>query len=825
MHERIDLNGTWKLRWSDYQRGGAVTALLGREADMSRALDAEVPGEVHLDLLRANLILEPTEGLNSLAARWVEECVWRYRRTFSRPALSTGQRAQLVFEGLDLAAVIYLNGREIGRHCNVFYPCQLDVTDALCEGENVLVVEVEAGLYHACDKPAHGYIKPYGFLGKRHWLRKTQSEFGWDWSTRLANVGIPGNVYLDVWSDVRVSSFVALARLDSDGVHGAVTGRLFVEGAPGVERSGLLSIKLEGTDLRREVEVSLAPGPQCLETELTVDHPSLWWPVGHGDPALYAVRVTLTLDGDIVADEVRRVGFRHVRIDQREHPESGSYFILEVNGKPIFAKGANLAPADMILARVDRARVEALVDRALEANFNFLRVWGGGRYESDDFYALCDERGLLVWQEFIFACATYPAHDEAFLEDVRREAVYQIRRLAHHASLIVWCGNNEIEHGYYHADYDKGVACPDHALYHMVLPRLVAQEDGTRCYRPSSPYSGPALDPGRHDIGDQHPWEVGFHHTDFRDYRCMTSRFPDEGGILGPNALPTVRACLPPGHEYPGSFAWEQHDNGVCYWTDVRYPDRMLEQWLGRTLESMSIEDYVYYAGILQGEGLAEYIRNFRRRMFDSAAAVFWSFNDCWPTVRSWTIVDYYLRRTPAFHPVRRAFLLQSVVVACEDGKVCIFGVNDGPAWEGHVRFGLFALAGGYPIDETRAVQLPANAATRLGEFDEAEWRRLGIERYGAFALLSRDGEDVARDRLFLPLFREMTWPAPAVDVRQEKGHVIFTSDVFAWRVCLDLDGEQPLPDNFFDVLPGIPTVLAWPDSLGTPNIMRVGNL
>ena len=488
-------------------------------------------------------------------------------------------------------------------------------------------------------------------------------------------------------------------------------------------------------------------------------------------------------------------------------------------------KGGDFVPADMIPARLDRARYAALVDRALEANCNMLRIWGGGLYESDHLYELCDAKGVLLWQEFIFACAKYPATDADFLADVKCEATYQIRRLAHHPSLVVWCGNNEMEEGNFHWGYEKGVAHPDYALFHMVLPVLLKQEDPDRYYQPSSPFSPDHESPRRDDMGDQHPWTVGFLNTDFRDYRKMSCRFPNEGGILGPTALPTVMACLPAGQEHPGSFAFEAHDNGIAFLGDHCYPDEMLEQWLGLSIEKMSIEDYVYYAGLVQGEGLTEYIRNFRRRMFDTASAIFWMYNACWPATRSWTIVDYYLRRTPAFYPVRRAFKPLTVAVVCDQQRVKVFGINEGPDWQGELRCGLLALAGGYPVDLRRQVSLPANTSTLIAEFDAKEWTRLGETSHAAFAILSKGGGEVARDRLFLPFYKELVWPAAKVKVHVAAGKAIFESDTFAWRICLDLDGERALPDNFFDVYPGIPTVLDWPDVLGEPKVLRLGNL
>lgn len=824
MNRSICLNGAWQLGWFDGQRGSG-TRLIADQPEPGRYLEAQVPGEVHLDLIRCGLLAEPNEGLNCLAASWVEEMKWYYRRVFTAPDLLQGERAWLVFKGLDLAAKIFLNGVEIAQHANSFYPCQVEVTGSLLLGENVLAVEVESGLYWAADRPGMGYgMAPDNAMNKRNWLRKVQSSFGWDWSTRMLNVGITGDVTLEIASQARCDRLVALSDLSEDLETGRVTARVFVEGVSDQPVQGELIVEIEGEGGPHELSVVIQPGANCFELPIEVHNPRLWWPIHHGTQELYWVKMMLRAGGEVVALDSRKIGFRHVRVDQSPHPQGGSYFIFEINHKPIFVKGGNFVPADMFFARLDRTRYAALVDRAVEANFNMLRIWGGGLYESDDFYEICDERGILVWQEFIFACAKYPGFDEKFLADIKREATFQIRRLAHHPALIAWCGNNEMEEGNFHWDYEKGVAHPDYAIFHMVLPVLLKEEDGTRYYQPSSPYSPDHESPRRDDMGDQHPWAVGFANTDFRDYRRMICRFPNEGGILGPTALPTVRACLPPGQERPGSFAWQVHDNGIAFWGRFTYPDAMLEQWLGKSIDAMSIEDYVYWGGVVQSEGLAEYIRNFRRRMFSTSSAIFWMYNDNWPATRSWTIVDYYLRRTPAFHPVRRAFQPLSVAVVCEGGQVQVYGINEGPDWSGELRCGIFALQGGYPLDVNKHIDLPSNTSTMLAEFPEAEWERLGVNTHVAFALLSQSGEVVARDRLFLPYFKEMGWPKADVKVTQAGGRAVFECDTFAWRICLDLDGEKQLPDNFFDVFPGIPTVLPWPEELGKPEIMRIGN-
>jgi beta-mannosidase len=824
MINTLDLNGTWKVRWTDGVRGRPEYANQ-EEVDPDRYIDAQVPGDVHLDVWKAGWIPDPYQGTNCLAARWVEECIWSYRRHFDVPAEALKGRAWLVLDGLDLAATIVLNGSEIGKHANYFHPCRIEVTGKLQEGRNRLAVHVEAGLFEASDRRAEGYVTTLDQrLHKRHWLRKPQFQFGWDWSTRFINVGIHRGVRLEWTSDpVRIDQFVPLAELSPDLKKGTVRARLFVEGLGTETRKGVLTVDLPEAGAKASAEVDIPPGLNPCEVRLAVPDPKLWWPVGHGPQNLYAVRVSLSVDGGAVGEKTARIGFRHVRVNQDPHPTSGRYFHLEVNGRKVFAKGANFVPADMILARIDRARYEKLIGLALEAHFNFFRVWGGGLYESDDFYELCNERGIMVWQDFIFACARYPTTDEPFYKSIQAEAVHNIRRLARHPSLVVWCGNNEMEQGNWDWGYDQGVVLPDHAFFHLTLPRILAAEDPTRYYQPSSPFSPDRLSPNQDDVGDQHPWKIGFQNADFRDYRQMICRFADEGGFLAPVSLPTMKACLPEGQQKVGSFAWQVHDNSVDSWGEPSYTHRIMTTWLGRDIRSFPLDDLVYWGGLLQGEALREYSDNFRRRMFDSGAAVFWMYNDCWPATRSWTIVDYYLRRTPSFAPVKRAMAPVHVVVAQEGDEVVVFGINDTAEFlPCELHYGVFNLAGGCPVDRRAAVTLPPDASTPLARFKSAEWTH--ADSSAAFAVLSKGGGVLARNRLFLPFFKDLKWAPADIHVRLENGRAVFESTTFAWGVCIDLDGEESLPDNFFDLYPGMPYSIPWTKA-EPPRVVKVGNL
>ncbi|MDX2227431.1 MAG: hypothetical protein SFY92_10130, partial [Verrucomicrobiae bacterium] len=744
--QSLSLNGTWQASWNDGVRGLAWTGPLPAGPD-SRLIPVRVPGDLHDDLLRAKLISEPHEGTNTRDCRWVSETMWFYRRTFTAPVGALDSRAWLFFEKLDLVARIFLNGTEIGSHANYFRPCRIDVTGKLRKGKNLLVVQIESGLFHASEKPAEGWMSQ-GIdqrLHKRHWLRKPQFQFGWDWSPRLIQVGIHGDVCLEYTdSPVRVEQFAPLASLDDSLDSGSVRGRFVIEGLHAQPVPCALSLSCGG--LGKSETFLIKPGLHTYDVILPVPKPKLWWPVGHGAQSLYKIRGTVTLHGMEVFSSSREVGFRKVRFRQdpsplprdnaglqgidtvrtprNYRPEKGRTFILEINDRPVFCKGANYVPADMMLTRITREHYRQLVDRALEANFNLLRVWGGGLYESEDFYDLCNRKGLLVWQDFAYACSKYPSNDPVFLENITLEATWQVRRLAPHPSLVIWCGNNEMEWVSQWAENPaNGEKHVDYGLFHFVLPQVLRQEDGTRHYQPSSPYSPEGLFANADEAGDQHPWCVGFHNLNFHDYRRLECRFANEGGFLGPNSLASVRTSLGPDTRIGGS-TWVARDNSIAHMGAPAYTDTAPELWLGKKIRDFSLEEYVYWTGLLHGEALSEYIHNFRWRMFSSAAAVFWMYNDCWDTPRSWTIVDHLHHRTPAFHPVRRAYAPVHVIVTHQAGEVVIHGVNETrQAVEATLRYGLFGLTGGFPVDERIPALLPPNASTPLARFPISWWK------------------------------------------------------------------------------------------------------
>ncbi len=829
---QLDLSGTWALTWTD---GGHSAQSYGDFArlglgDPGRFLNVPVPMEIHRALGTLGLVDDPNVGINSLKARWVSEQLWQYQTTFEAPQeVARTARVHLVFDRIETVARVFLNGHEVGRHGTAHRPCRLDVTGRVKPGTNRLSVTVESGLYDVADRPGGDYGAGLdSALNKRHWLRQAQYEFLWDWNPRLINVGLTGGVRLE-WVDLaRLDQVAVLAEPAADMQSAQVLVRTFVEGfAPG--RMATVAARIRETGEQAQATVPLGPGITAAPVTLTMAKPHLWWPRGHGEQPLYTLDVTLTVDDAMLAAATRRFGVRRIELDRSPHPAKGEHFTIRVNGRPVFARGANWVPPDMIPSSVTRDRIKRLLQQAVDANFNLLRIWGGGVFVGHDFLDQADELGLLVWHDFLFACTKYPADDPAFLEEIRKETRFAAREYAHHASLALWCGSNELESANWHWGYDTfGRAFPDYALFHHVIPRILAEEDPARPYWPSSPYSGTYRDPDDPAYGDTHPWNVSLGEAgpDFWAYRTSDARFVSEGGVLGASSPATLRQFLPEPQRKLRSFAWDHHDNAVNFWREgsgLTY--RAVDYWLGRDYQQMSLDDYAYSSALLQAEGISELVSNHRRRMFESSGAVFWMFNDSWPTTHGWSIVDYYGRRKLAYHPVRRAFAPVTVVVADEGPDIIVYGINDTTnEWKGALRSGLFALSGGLPRHERRDVTLTPNAARALVTIPRSEWERLGLASHGAFAVLEDASGDVATHRLFLTRFKEMPFVTPTVEITRRGDRAVFRSRTLAWGVTLDLDGETPVSDDCFDLLPGIEHAIPWPKAKPLPKVQRVGN-
>ena len=830
---RISLNGIWGLTWAEGSPLMNPDHYTGPELEGRRLLDAAVPAPIHQVLMDLGMLEDINLGLNSLKARWVEEMYWIYRHTFEAPAEAAVQNAWLVFDRLEYDATVWLNGEGLGVHANAHRPARFNVTGKLLAGPNLLVVKLETGIHDAADKPAADYhAAQIELLTKRHWHRKAQYQSGWDWNARLMNVGILGNVTLEWHPGPRLDQVTVFAVPTEDLLSATFTIRATVEN-PTAEpvKANLRTILIDTAD-EVEAAVTLPPGESRHEVTIELDNPELWWPINHGPQRLYTMEVALDCNDEIQTAQ-RRTGVRRIQIDQSQHPVEGQHFIITVNNRRIFCKGGNWVPADMLYSTVTRERYRALAQLAVEANFNTLRVWGGGTYMDEALLDICDELGIIVWHDLLFACAKYPGDDPDFAAEVRHEVTWAVREMAHHPALVVWCGNNEIEWGDWAWGYDtRPRTHPHYALFHHDLPAIVAAEDQTKVYWISSPFSPDYKHPNDPTVGDQHPWGVSIADADAPDfwkYRKYVDRFPNEGGVLGVTSPATLRTFLPETERYVGSPTWDHHDNPMAVLAgkqgDLGRAYQIVRLWLGLEPFDMDWEVYAFASALLQAEGLSEYTNNYRRRMFSSASAIFWMYNDSWPVTHGWTIVDYYLRRKLAYHPVRRAFQPVTAIVAEDEGLITVYGVNDSPVpWHGEVRYGLFKLAGGLPLDCTEPVILEPNTASPLAHFERDLWEQTGLSCSGAFALLQKQERPISQHRMFLERFKALEFTEPEIRLTREGSDIVLSSEAFVWGLCLDLDGEWPLQDNCFDLIPEIPYRMPWHDELGDPAVERIGN-
>ncbi len=826
----LPLNGQWQLAHSEDFPDDIVAV-----SDQSREFyPAHVPVGAHTALLAAGVIADPRNGMNSLSARWVEEQHWVYRRTFATPpTLAPGTPAAIAFTILEGCADVFVNGNLVGRHENAHRPAYFAVTKHLAApGEtNTVIVRIEAGLHATRDKPPYPNMGP-GQLTNRSWLRKMQHQCGWDSQVRLQNVGILGDVTLE-WrpGGVRVETVSVFAVASDDLTRATVHARVYAENSTEDAVPGTVRLRIVETGQSVEVTATFAPGKSETEATITLDTPRLWCPVGHGEPFRYSATCDVSVNGDTEAFE-RRFGVRKVAFDQTPHPQGGRYFTLTINNRPIFAKGANWIPGDMLYAEMTPERFRAFGQQALDAHFNILRIWGGGLYADAALLDFCDETGLLVWHDFAFACANYPGDVRAFVQEVRLEAAHVVRERAHHPCLVVWCGNNEVEMFDGGNGWTKtGPIHSHYALFHRDLPRIVQRDAPHTFHWTSSPFSPDLLAPNDPTAGDQHQWGQGFDQDGWR-FRTLTDRFASEGGFFGCAPAKSLRQFLAPGDQHVLSPAWYHHDNTFAHSADVcgeiGRAYAMITLFTGRDSKNMSMDDFAALSGLLQGECYGEMISNYRRRMYDSAATIFWMFNDSWPTTNSWSTVDYYNRRKPGFYAVRRAFAPVSVVVEEDGDGYAVVGVNDTLApWSGILQAGIFSASGAVRRDEPGfgMVTLAPNSRTQLGAIAPPTGTERDVPVAGYAVLSGADGAHVAAHRVWNRRFHEIGLSGNlTISVEHNGDTLTLTSDMFVWGCLLDVDGEAVLSDNGFDLYPGIPRVLTgWRDQQ-TASVITTGN-
>ena len=766
-----------------------------------QSVPAQVPGSVYHDLLSAERIPDPFYRDNETQALALMENDFRYSRTFSVDAgLLSCDAVLLRCEGLDTLAMVSINGAEAGRANNMHRTWEFDVKSLLREGENDIVVHFASPTRtireRFVDDPADGSADAMeGFPN----LRKAHCMFGWDWGPRLPDAGI--------WRDISLL-----------GVDRARIRDVLVEQFHG---DGQVTLRIHThitrlTDAPTETAVSVtAPDGTVLtgvgeHCEIGIADPQLWWPAGYGEQPLYRVEVVLSSGGEPLDAWNRRIGLRTMTVT-REKRDYGETFSHCVNGVDVFAMGMDYIPEDNLLPRVTPARTRRLLEDARLANVNTIRVWGGGYYPDDWFYDACDELGLLVWQDFMFACAVYNLTDE-FEETITAEFVDNIRRLRSHPSLALWCGNNEMEQfvdgGLWvrekrqKSDYIK--------MYHYILPKVLKAEDPQAFYWPSSPSSGGDFDaPGDPSRGDVHDWDVWHGLKPFTDYRNYLFSYVSEFGFQSFPCMETIESFTLPEDRNIFSYIMEKHQrNATANGRIVTY----LSQ---NYLYPATLDKLVYASQLLQAQAMQYGVEHWRRNRGRCMGAVIWQLNDCWP-VASWSGIDYFGRWKALQYYAKRFFA--PVLVSChEEGLVNQEGIsvntehidpkktarlnvsNETRApFAGEVHWAL-RRPDASVIEEGRfAAEVPALTAVWLPEQDFTRYDP--YDCYYSYRLTGQDGGAVGEGSVLFCAPKHFRFVDPGLTARIEGDEIVVTANAYARSVELRCGADVVLEDNFFDM-------------------------
>ncbi|MEO6002087.1 MAG: glycoside hydrolase family 2 protein [Opitutus sp.] len=770
---------------------------------------AVVPGCVHRDLLRLKLIPDPFWGANENGLQWIEERVWEYRRTFNVPrGFQDEEFVELVADGLDTVATVSLNGQEIARTENMFLGYRWDVKSMLRPGKNELVVRFDSAMdyirTHRTDHHPKEFNDP---VGRSQVIRKEQCQFGWDWGPRFVTAGVWQDCRLEAWSGNRLEHI----RVSQDH-----------------RSDGSVRLQLRAELVRPDETVTLAwkltlKGVVVAEgsgAEIIVDRPQLWWPNGHGAQPLYRLTVDVSSNsGTPIGSWRKTIGLRTIELD-RHADQWGESFQFKVNGRALFAKGANWIPAHSFVAGLTRAEYERDLLSAARANMNMIRVWGGGIYETEDFYDVCDEQGLLVWQDFMFACARYPA-DEAFLSSVKAEATYQVRRLRHRASLALWAGNNEIwALNVTEIEADQKFRAEYEAIFHQTLPQVVAAEDAVTPYWPSSPWRGDRehAHTAGEARGDTHFWDVWHSRMPVKDYEKYAFRFVSEFGMQSYSSPETNATFAPTSDNNVFGATMENHQKN-------RGGNQVILDYVSRRYRFPKGQDeLIYLSQLNQAYCMQTGIEHWRRNMPRSMGTLYWQLNDCWP-VASWSSIEFTGRWRALQHIARRIFAPALVTAYVPGDETTIIGnyrrttvqevhlytVYDAPETSrGVLRWDLFHLDGRKLKSGLKKVSLVYGESVRQLTLDAAPW----LEKYGRDSIYLRialdgpSGTRLSEETVFLtpPRFLLLPKARTKVDVKvtsSTTATLSFTSTAFQHRFAFSVPGEATrVSDNFFELYP-----------------------
>ncbi len=804
-----NFNHDWQLGRSNLQIG--IDQLKQAEPNW---IPASIPGDVHQALIQAGRIPEPLEGINSFECEWIEQKKWWFRKRFEiadDPA--DFDRIELKLDGMDGDAEIFLNGRRLGEHHSAFYPFACDIKNDLNVGQNEVLISLTTGTERITDAMrsrlggevvvGDAYDRPRRGTLKRAFLRSPQFSWGWDWSPRIKTIciNLPPQIHFykkaalrDIAvdcqrqnNDVILKIYPAIESFASEplSAHFQVTVR---------SPSGK-----EIAQIEQDLQLDRGPNNTCIQWPLK--HPQLWHPLGYGPQDRYTINVEVNVGPKKIASKTIRYGIRFIELDTKDT------FCFKINGQKIHCRGANWVPPDAIYSRVSNEQIDMLLNEAINANFNMLRVWGGGIYERAYFYDRCDERGILLWQDFMFACSSYPDDRDDFCELVKKEADHQTRRLRNHCSVILFCGSNECVWAQKKGtdrETDQG-----EKIYGEILPQAVRRNCPEIPYWYCSPYGGdkhpwPANDP---DVGDCHYWELMMspemsQRIDYRLYDNARALFVSEFGFPGTCCRMSTQQYLGDQSMDRYSKAWQHHTN---YFAVGTLEEAIAKEYI--EAGPLRPDQYLYYAGLIQGRFLEYAIDAFRAKGLNNGI-LFWMYNDAWGEI-GWSIVDYYLRRKIAYYFVRRAYQPRRIIVRPSEQTLDIVIINDAPEKiSGTAEYGYTSLDGKTRHTEKQDIQIQPYSRTHVQmQLPDGLDPTAGIW-FAHMAEVPNIEPAVYRAVEFRKLqaaSQKLIYQLNNIPRSEPPYHyeITISSHSFAHAVEFVVPADVTVEDNFFDMLPG----------------------
>jgi len=758
----------------------------------SNWLEAKVPGTVHTDLFQNKIIPDPFFGSNEKQLQWIENEDWQYETTFdiSENELKNGN-CFLQFDGLDTYAEVSLNGVKILSANNMFRLWKIDVKKLLKVGQNKLEITFNSAVKRG--KEAAKKL-PYTLPGdEKIFTRKAQYQYGWDWGPRFVTAGIYKKVSLQFWNKAMLTNVKCNQKL---------TDKAELEFVTEIKSNVAGQFQLKVNDKTKDIELKKGLNKVVLDYEIL--EPKLWWPNGLGEAHLYPFEINLLQNAVSFSKREMKIGLRTIELIQKEDA-IGKSFSFKVNGKPVFMKGANYIPPDSFLPRATDSVYKSIVKNAKDANMNMLRVWGGGVYADDAFYDACDENGILVWQDFMFACAMYPG-DVAFIDNVKNEVIDNVNRLQNHPCIALWCGNNENDEGWHNWGWQKQYkySVKDSTkiwndyekLFHQLIPKTLdglLSKDKNR-YWPSSPSIGW----GRKESltqGDSHYWGVWWGKEPFEMYEKKVGRFMSEYGFQGMPNLETIKTFAANEDLNLESEAIKNHQKHPTGYETIN-------EYMARDYQvPTKFEDYIYVSQLLQAGGMKTAIEAHRRAKPNCMGTLFWQLNDCWP-VTSWSSVDYYGRWKALQYQVKRSFENLLLSVKEENSSYDIYIINDDlNSYEGDFEIQMLDFSGKKLLNTFFAGIVSGNSSRVCMKISK-ELEKIDFKQQLLLVKFKSKTKSVETVYYFAkPKDLQLTKPNIQIKKMDDLTYEV-SSDVLAKSVYLSSEQETFFSDNYFDVLP-----------------------